>query len=577
MKRVFLSLLVLAARPARAVDHVEAPVATPVATAPSVQGGDPSSDAPDDVAIEQKVREESAALEDLHDAEQKAHLLDDLSPGNEAAAAASRLGWESPLRQRLGDAFRREPGSTRDAGGAIAGLPEIDHDLARLQAEYDIPIEVNEAVVAYVRFFQSPRVRPHFVKWLGRSSRYIPRYREILKEEGLPEDTVYLAMIESGFANLAASKAKAVGPWQFIGATGKRFGLGQDFWLDERRDPEKSARAAARYLKELHHQTGDWRLAWAGYNAGVGKIFKARRHGQLDFWTMTRGRILKPETKGYVPKLMAAAIVSKHAEAFGFSREEIEAQSWREYEEVVVPRATELSFVAEAAGVPEQALLELNPELRRTCTPPKAYALKLPKGRGEAFAATWPQIADRAAKHGVARHRVMKGETLAAIAKEYGVEHTTLAKLNGVRPGRRVKQGSVLAVPLGALARQDAEALAAQLPRPQIEEPVRVVRLHGKKAGKKQAALAQASAPKRAKQQPQSILRASVKVRSGETLWSVAKRLGVEVNQLARWNGIRNPNRHTLRAGQKLYIAPRATAASPAGGGTRGAVASAAP
>ena len=610
MKRVFLSLLVLAARPTSAGDvevarrdaKDEQPtlVASAAATAPAaavatagastapasapapeakaaaVQEVEPSADAdadaPDDAAIEEKVREESAALEDLHDAEQKAHLLDELSPGNEAAAAASRLGWESPLRQRLSDAFRRELGGARESGGAIAGLPEIDHDLARLQAEYDIPIEVNAAVVAYVRFFQSPRVRPHFVKWLGRSSRYIPRYREIMKEEGLPEDTVYLAMIESGFANLAASKAKAVGPWQFIGATGKRFGLSQDFWLDERRDPEKSARAAARYLKELYQQTGDWRLAWAGYNAGVGKIFKARRKGQADFWEMTRGRVLKAETKGYVPKLMAAAIISKHAEAFGFSRQEIEPQSWPEYEEVVVPRATELSFVAEAAGVTEQALLDLNPELRRTCTPPKAFAIKLPVGRAETFAAAWPQIAERAAKHGVARHRVIKGETLVAIAKAYGVEPTTLAKLNGVKPGRRVRPGSVLAVPLGALARQDAEELAAQLPRPQVEEPVREVRLHGKKAGKKQAAIEEASTTRRAK--APATLRASVKVRSGETLWSVAKRLGVEVNELARWNGIRNPKRHTLRAGQKLYVAPRT---ADAGGAPRPAVASAAP
>ena len=129
--------------------------------------------------------------------------------------------------------------------GSIAMLPEIGHDLRRLQAEYDIPIDVNEAVVQYVRFFQAPVVRKHFVKWLGRLPRYQERYRTILREAGLPEDTIFLAMIESGFANLAYSRAKAAGPWQFIPATGKRMGLSQDFWVDERRDPEKSARAAA--------------------------------------------------------------------------------------------------------------------------------------------------------------------------------------------------------------------------------------------------------------------------------------------------------------------------------------------
>jgi membrane-bound lytic murein transglycosylase D len=515
-------------------------------------------DEQDDAAIEQQVQEESRALQDLHEAEVKARLLEDLTSGKEAAAAASRLGWESPLRQRLGDAFRRELGGARDAGAPIAGLPEIDHDLRRLQAEYDIPIEVNPAVVAYVRFFQSSRVRSHFLRWLARSHRYIPRYREIMKEEGLPEDTVYLAMIESGFANLATSRAKAVGPWQFIPATGKRFGLDQDFWIDERRDPEKAARAAARYLKELHHQTGDWRLAWAGYNAGVGKIYKARKKGQLDFWTMARGNVLKAETKGYVPKLMAAAIVAKHPEAFGFSKEEIVAERWSEYDEVVVPRATELSFIAEAAGVPEKAILELNPELRRTCTPPRAYEIKIPKGQRETFAKNWTQVSERAARNGVARHKVIKGETIVAIGGAYGVAPGALAKLNGLKPGRRVKPGTVLVVPLGSLARRDAAAVVAAAA---IEEPpARPAKVHGKAAAKKAAQTVVAK--KQLREPVRSSVRASVRVRTGDSLWSVAKRFGVAVDELARWNGIRNPKRYTLRAGQKLYVEARPAVAT---------------
>ena len=567
MKRtVFLAFLTLfvpvagsAAAPETAPSSVDGAPALAAAAVAAEPAEDDASDAEDDPAIEEKVQEESAALRDLADAEEKAHLLDDLSSGNEAAAAASRLGWESPLRQRLGDAFRREPGA-RESGGAIPGFPEIDHDLRRLRAEYDIPIDANEAVRAYVRFFQAPRVRQHFVRWLGRSHRYIPRYREIMREEGLPEDTVYLAMIESGFANLATSRAKAVGPWQFIPATGKRMGLDQDFWVDERRDPEKAARAAARYLMDLYRTTGqDWRLAWASYNAGPGKVAKAkRRAGSSDFWVLAKGRVLKPETKGYVPKLMAAAIVAKHPEAFGFSREEIEAEAWREYEEVVVPRATELSFVAEAAGVDERQLLELNPELRRTCTPPRPYAMKIPRGRADAFAAAWPEVSERAARHGVARHRVMKGETMAAIASAYGMEQAALAKLNKLRPGRRVKPGAVLVVPLGALARREAEVVAATMPAPAVEEPVRVVRLHGKKAGKKAALLASAQ---RAKQPASS--RASVRVRAGDTLSALALKFGVRLSELARWNGIANPQRHTLRAGQKLWVQ------QPKAGGTR--------
>ena len=176
-------------------------------------------------------------------------------------------------------------------------------------------------MVSYVRFFQSPQVRPHYVKYLGRGHRYIPRYQQIMREEGVPEDTVFLAMIESGFANYAASRARAVGPWQFIAPTGKLFGLKQDFWVDERRDPEKAARAAARFLKELYQQTGDWRLAWAGYNAGLGTVQRAQARGYPDYWSMASAkgrRALRAETKGYVPKLMAAAIMARHPEAFGF-------------------------------------------------------------------------------------------------------------------------------------------------------------------------------------------------------------------------------------------------------------------
>jgi membrane-bound lytic murein transglycosylase D len=529
----------------------------PPAPSPAVEEGDePPADAPDDAAIDEKIQEESAALRDVAEAEESAHLGGELAPGDEAAAAAAQLGYESPLRLRLGDAFRREAGAAPDEGEPIPGLPEIDHDLRRLQAEYDIPIDVNEKVIAYVRFFQNPRMRPHFVRWLSRSHRYIPRYREILREEGLPEDTVYLAMIESGFANLAASKAKAVGPWQFIGATGRRFGLDQDFWLDERRDPEKAARAAARYLKELHGQTGDWRLAWAGYNAGVGKIYKARRKGQQDFWEMTRGRVLKNETKGYVPKLMAAAIVAKHAEAFGFGRDEVVPEAWTDYEEVVVERATELSFLAEAAEVPEKALLDLNPELRRTCTPPRPYALKIPRGQREVFARNWPSLSERAARTGIARHKVIKGETLTAIASAYGVAPTTIARVNGLKPGRRVKPGTVVVVPLGALARRDAEALAARAPKWKEPAPERAKapKVRGKAARRTLVASASPTREERA------ATTEKVRVRPGDTLTSIARRFGVRIEELARWNGIRDARRHKLQAGRQLVVKPRASA-----------------
>jgi membrane-bound lytic murein transglycosylase D len=355
-----LSCLSLAAAPApgagdppAAPDAARPPAEQPAAVAPPASDAAAQADAADEEEIEAEVQAQSQELEDLRAAEEQTRPLDAAAADERAARAAASLGLESPLRQRLEEALSRDLGTAAEVAGRIPGLPELDHDLRRLQAEYDIPIEVNDAVVAYVRFFQHPKVRPHFVKWLARAPRYLSVFREILRDQGLPEDTVFLSMIESGFANLAQSRARAVGPWQFIAGTGRRMGLKMDFWVDERRDPEKAARAAARYLKELHGQFGDWRLAWAGYNAGAGKIARAQRRGQQDFWTMARGRVLRRETKGYVPKLMAAAIVAKHQEAFGFGKDEVDAERWTPYETVTVPRATLLSRAAEAAEVPE--------------------------------------------------------------------------------------------------------------------------------------------------------------------------------------------------------------------------------
>jgi membrane-bound lytic murein transglycosylase D len=460
----------------------------PVETAAPVPSNEPLADAPDDVEIEQRIEEDSAALRQVRDAEVRAE---------ESA-----------------------PATGREEG--IPELPEIEHDLRGLQAKYDIPIDVNEPVVTYIRFFQSPEIRPHFVRWLARSHRYAPRFREILREEGLPEDSVYLAMVESGFANLATSRARAVGAWQFIASTGKQFGLRQDFWVDERRDPEKAARAAARFLMELYREHGDWRLAWAAYNAGPGRISRARKLGYSGFWAMARAkRVLPAETRAYVPKIMAAAIVAKHAEAFGFGDGEVEPERWVSYHEVVVPRSTELSFVAEAARVDVDVLLDLNPELRRTCTPPRPYPVKIPRDNAQVFAGSWPRIAERAARTAVARHQVRRGETLAAIARAYDVQPAVVTTLNKLR-SRRLRAGTVLVIPIGSVPRREAEAVAR-----------RTVLSNG-----------------------------DVRVRLGDSLWAIARRHGVTVRELARWNGIRDPERDALRAGRVVAVTPRA--ASPA-------------
>ena len=535
-------LVVAVAAPARAADPVD-PSRPPTA---AVDAGD----APE---VEEALEAQSAEIDEVRVAEERAALVPLPHPEDGAAREAVRLGTESPLRQRIDGALARDtaPMPEEDAG-SIAMLPEIGHDLRRLQSEYDIPIDVNEAVVQYVRFFQAPAVRKHFVKWLGRLPRYQERYRAILREAGLPEDTIFLAMIESGFANLAYSRAKAAGPWQFIPSTGKRMGLAQDFWVDERRDPEKSARAACAYLKALYAEFGDWRLAWAGYNAGEGKIEKAKRKGQLDFWTMARGKILKRETKGYVPKLMAAAIIAKHPEAFGFRAEEIEAERWTEYERVTIPQAVELEAVARAAEVTSRDLHELNPELRRSCTPPRAYPVKLPLGAAAAFEKNWPSIGSTAAL-GFAHHTVVKGEGVAAIAAAYGVPSATVVQMNGLKAGRRVKPGTELVIPLTAMARRSGAPATQALARARIGE---LQRKNPKLVEAEPARpVARAAAPRPAAVPGQS----TVQVQAGDSLWVISQRLGVKLQELCDWNGIKNPKRHKLQVGSELVVRPPAS------------------
>jgi membrane-bound lytic murein transglycosylase D len=351
-------------------------------------------------------------------------------------------------------------------------------------------------------------------------------------------------MIESGFANRATSRAKAVGPWQFIAGTGKRMGLRQDFFVDERRDPEKAARAASRYLKELHGQFGDWRLAWAGYNAGAGKITRAQRKGYADFWSMTKGRrILKRETQGYVPKLMAAAIVTKHAEAFGFGKDEVEAEAWEPYELVTVPHATLLSEVARAAEVQERVLLDLNPELRRTCTPARTWQLKVPRGRAEAFARNWPQVAGESGKLSFAHHRVQRGDTFASVAQGYGVPAATVQRMNGLHAGRRLKPGTELVIPLTALARREVAVAVASEPEPGGAS---------RKARARPASPPPAASP--ALVEVSGRTRSTVQVKDGDSLWAISQRLGVALQELCRWNGIRDPRRHRLQPGDQLVV-----------------------
>ncbi len=323
------------------------------------------------------------------------------------------------------DEFKSKPGEN-----AELELPDIDLPLS------DIPLALNSKVEYFISYFQT-RGKPSFSRWLSRSSRYIPMMKEILKSKGMPEDLVYVAMIESGFHVQARSWANAVGPWQFISDTGRRYSLRIDQWIDERKDPVKATTAAALYLKELYGMfNGDWYLAAAGYNAGENKILRAiNMYNTSDFWELSRGSYLKRETKEYVPKLLAAAIIAKEPARYGFS--DIAYLPPIEFDTVTVPGRTDLSVIARICGASYETIRELNPDLRHWCTPPNYpdFLLKIPKGTRQKFQEEFAKIPTEqrfTEKTLYTRYHVRRGETLRSVAGRFGVTTAELSRLNSL-------------------------------------------------------------------------------------------------------------------------------------------------
>ena len=258
----------------------------------------------------------------------------------------------------------------------------------------DVPIVVNKNVESFIRYFQT-NGRKHFEKWLGRSKDYMVMLQSILKENGVPEDLSYIALIESGLNPTVRSHANAVGMWQFIKGTATRYGLRVDWWIDERMDPEKATHAAAKYFKNLYGMFDSWYLAAASYNAGEGRVSRAiKRHGTEDFWELAalKKRSLHRETREYVPKYLAALTIAKDPESYGFTPVAFNEEMM--YDKVRVSQATDLSLIADAAGTSVEEIRRLNPELLRWFTPPNYpnYMVKIPAGRTEMYAENMSKV-----------------------------------------------------------------------------------------------------------------------------------------------------------------------------------------
>jgi membrane-bound lytic murein transglycosylase D len=371
---------------------------------------------------------------------------------------------------------------------------------AKAQAEIkstrsDLPLMMTDQVAGYISYF-SNRGRGTFERAFARSGRYHDMMVSILKEEGVPQDLIYLAQAESGFHPLAVSRVGARGIWQFMGSRARGYGLHHNMWVDDRQDPEKSTRAAAHHLKDLYAQFGDWYLAMAAYNSGPGTVQAAvRRTGYADFWELYRRNVLPRETRNYVPIILAVTIMTKNLSQYGF--DDVSMDEPVNYDSVTINYPVDLRLVAECVDATPAQLQELNPSLLRLTTPRVGtFELHLPPGTKDQY-----QTAIAAIPNDMRLwwryHRVQPGDTLASLSRSYRVPAKSIATANHL-DGTELEAGAsvIIPVPAGKHPLSDTATYARRITR--------------------------------------------YRVHRGDTVETVAENFGVSAQMVRRWNGLRN-------------------------------------
>ncbi len=461
---------------------------------------------------------QSAELGALHDAERE------LFP---PAMPALGVPWPSLLPSPVPSEVDKP---RVHSSGLVPTIPleppprEAGRDLSWLEGLElpELPVRWDERLVRYLEFWRNdPRGHAMFATWLKRSGRYRDAVRKTFAKKGVPEDLVWLAMVESGFEPTARSPVGALGMWQFMPETGRIYGLAQDRWADQRMHVPSATEAAADFLADLYRRFGTWDLAMASYNMGYGGISGVvKKYNSNDYWALSHLEGSLPwETTLYVPKILSCAIVARNLARFGFQAVEIDAPVAAD--EVLVPPATPLASVAQAAGCKPKEVEALNPELRAGRTPPAdgvaGYSVRVPLGKGAVCAQ------NLAKQKGVAadRYVVRTGESLSDIAQSHRVTAARLVELNGIAPGEVLQGGTVLLVPTetepaSTPARPAAPAPAPPAPHANGERPVVVV-------------------PADVYVYPDRT-RVFYKVKAGDTTPKLAEAFGVTTDELRRWN-----------------------------------------
>jgi membrane-bound lytic murein transglycosylase D len=411
--------------------------------------------------------------------------------------------------------------------------PEVEEAVQNDPVVHDIPIPFNPRVMAYVQLFQG-RLREFIQEGLDRGSKYLPMIQNVFRAEGLPLDLAYIPLVESAFKPNALSRAKAKGVWQFMRGTGVENGLRQDWYIDERSDPEKATVAAAKYLNTLVKMfDGDWHLALASYNGGPGRVQRALQRARTDdFWTLAaKPRILPRETRDYVPMILAAIVIARNPALYGF---EFEVEPPVTYDTVTLPKPVDLRRVAEWTDTTIDQIQTLNPELRRWTTPVRdeAYELKVPQGTAPLVTAQLEEAATLELAS-LRWHTVKKGESLATVARKLGVNRTDLAEANYLKTTARIAAGQRLMVP-----HESTVLLATRTDRP---APV---------ADSKPLAAVDAVVPA-VESGPTDRVKVLYQVKRGDTLASIARVFRTTVSSLQMWNSIDGTR---ILAGDRITI-----------------------